>query len=1411
MTNTTSRQSRSTRFIRTGFACLSAVLLLHSQRVIAGPEDPWEGGAWDATIIDWPHVAVSAANLPDGRVMTWSGSERLTWPTTEQTYTATWDPATSTFTEIFHPGHNMFCAHQVMLKDGRVFVNGGRNQTNSRWTSVFDYRTDSWTMIENMASGGRWYPTTVALENGDVMTSIGTASNTRYPDLWDQVTGWQVQNGIDFHDMVLDDFGGSHGESRWWPLLNVAPNGQIFHSGPTPDMHWIDPRGGVGGVGSYAPATLDPASDPLDWYFKHGTTVMYDEGKILTAGGWRSGGNPDSTNKAFTIDLTGTDPLVTLTNPMAEDRKFHNGVMLPTGEVLIIGGNASGSKFSDNESKLSVEIWDPNGFANGRQGTWRTGASMQTPRNYHSVALLLTDGRVLAAGGGYCSGNPTCNGATHEDGEIYSPPYLFDNTGALAPRPAITSGPQQILSGEVFTIQATPNMQNFSMIKMSSTTHGLNTDVRFLNVPFTELPAGSGNYELTANALTTVLTPGYWMLFALDSNGVPSEAHVVQANVDNLPSISPVPDQLSERDDVVSLQVVASDPDSDPITYSAAGLPPGLSIDSTSGLITGTVNGEGTYAATVIADDNDDGSTSSNFKWIVVGSGLGAIRRDWWTGISGTAVSALTSDPDYPAAPDGTEILGVFEGPTNVLENYGSRMHGYLEPDIDGQYTFYIASDDNSELWLSTDNDPLNKVLIANVPGWTTSREWTKFAEQQSVPVSLLAGERYFIEAIQKEGGGGDNLAVAWVKPGQSTPEVITGANLALEPVGAVTLPETVATGTLSDVGSDWTVVSLPRTYDDMVVVATPVYSGFDLPAITRVRNAVGNQFEVRVQNPSDTALSGYTVHYVVSEAGVYAGPGIAFEAVKFDSSVTDHRNSWIGEARSYAQTYTNPVVVGQVMTDNDSLWSVFWARGSSRAQPPSATEFYAGKHVGEDPNTVRANETIGYLVFESGFGALGSFGYEAGVGTDIVEGVTEAAAPWNYPLQGSFDTAVLSSAAMDARQGAWPLLVGIDPLAGANAVVAVDEDQVRDNERGHATEQVAFLAISGDIEVPVEVDPVITMPVVTGGLVEFEVVSNSPELLYSYSFGDGTPPTPLSNDPTAQHIYSAPGRYIVIITIIDPSNGNEYSQTIVQLIHNPLTANLPTKSSSIVVNENLNQVWNVNPDNDTVTVIDSSTYSKLGEVLVGERPSGIAIASSDSVWVTNKGSHSISVVDSGSLSLINTIPMTPYSMPHGIVMHPTLDRAYVVLEGTGELVMFDTISGTELSRSYLGPNVKHASVTFDGASVLVSRFVTPPLPDEATAAPIVENAGVFFGADVLAVDANTLATQNQIVLQHSDRLVSEHSGSGCSQLSWRRCDIPGRPGGVDSLEAGQCAWRRAAWRRWHDSRSNGEGRVVQG
>ncbi|NND97256.1 MAG: hypothetical protein HKN47_08015, partial [Pirellulaceae bacterium] len=272
-----------------------------------------------------------------------------------------------------------------------------------------------------------------------------------------------------------------------------------------------------------------------------------------------------------------------------------------------------------------------------------------------------------------------------------------------------------------------------------------------------------------------------------------------------------------------------------------------------------------------------------------------------------------------------------------------------------------------------------------------------------------------------------------------------------------------------ADDWAEWQTVTLPHTYGSMVVVATVDYgAGNNIPMVARVDNASGDSFDVRVERTDGGVVpAGVQVHYVVVEEGVYtlADDGIQMEAIRFNSTVTDRRGSWNGQLRTYNNSYTSPVVVGQVMTANDADWSVFWARGSSRGSAPSASTLYVGKHVAEDSDTTRIDEEIGYLVIETGSGSANGYNFQAAVGSDIVRGSSNNSNGYSYSLSGltAPTTAIVSSAAMDGNDGAWPVLYGSDPLTASALNLIVDEDQIRDSERSHTTEQVAFLVFEPD------------------------------------------------------------------------------------------------------------------------------------------------------------------------------------------------------------------------------------------------------------------------------------------------------------------------------------------------------------
>ena len=140
-----------------------------------------------------------------------------------------------------------------------------------------------------------------------------------------------------------------------------------------------------------------------------------------------------------------------------------------------------------------------------------------------------------------------------------------------------------------------------------------------------------------------------------------------------------------------------------------------------------------------------------------------------YSGIPGTAVINLTTNASFPSFPDpslSSELIqDTFDYPVNISDNYGDQSEGFLTAPETGNYVFWLASDDNSELWLSTDANPVHRVLIASVPGYTTEYQWNKYGSQQSTPIPLVKGNSYYLQVLHKDATGGDNVAVGWQKP----------------------------------------------------------------------------------------------------------------------------------------------------------------------------------------------------------------------------------------------------------------------------------------------------------------------------------------------------------------------------------------------------------------------------------------------------------------------------------------------------------------------------------------------------------------------------------------------------------------------------------------------------------------------
>ena len=449
---------------------------------------PAQTGQW-AGPFDWPIVAVHMMLSPTGQVLAWDrqgggDSARL------------WNPATETFTLVPN-GSNLFCAGHSILADGRTLVVGGHvdDFVGLRDASVFDPATQSWSAGAPMAYP-RWYPTATTLPDGRVLVTSGSTTCSTciadIPEVYDPATNTWIQLTSARLTLPL------------YPFMFVLPDGRILNAGS--DEASIETR--VLDVQAQTWTVVDPV--PVGG----GSAAMYLPGRVVKSGSPADVDLPSApaVSQTWVIDMTQPSPAWRETAPMAFPRGHHNLVILPDGTVLVVGGGRTTDGEDLTQAVYEAERWSP------QTETWSTMAPMQVPRLYHSTALLLPDGRVLVAGGGRFQ-DPQLDQLR---AEIYSPPYLFGGA-----RPTITLAPSRAAYGSNFVV-TTPDASDItsvSLVRLGAVTHSFDQDQRFLNLSF---QPGNGSLTVEAPASANLAPPGYYMLFVVNSAGVPSVAAFVR-------------------------------------------------------------------------------------------------------------------------------------------------------------------------------------------------------------------------------------------------------------------------------------------------------------------------------------------------------------------------------------------------------------------------------------------------------------------------------------------------------------------------------------------------------------------------------------------------------------------------------------------------------------------------------------------------------------------------------------------------------------------------------------------------------------------------------------------------------------------------------------------------------------------
>ncbi len=398
-----------------------------------------------------------------------------------------------------------------------------------------------------------------------------------------------------------------------------------------------------------------------------------------------------------------------------------------------------------------------------------------------------------------------------------------------------------------------------------------------------------------------------------------------------------------------------------PTGFSVSGLPPGVTYNATSNTISGTVAQAGRYNI-IVTSSNSHGMGSAAITLNAINTGV-AVTRQVWTGVPGTLIASIP----VKTPPIVTGTLASLEGLSNYGTNYGERIYGYLTAPVTGNYYFWIAGSDTAELWISNDGEPVNRVKRASVGPGTASRVWNSEAGQQSAWLALTAGQKYYIEVLHKAGGGGgDNVAVGWLRPdqvGSGPSEVVPGYALsAYTPPVSSAVPGTLYSATL---------LAQQGVATKGVGTATMIVSP--------------DQSQVTIAYSSANLTSGITDTQVQSDPYLTNGSQVLFDITKFVKQNPDGSYTFkivpvgslgaadvleiINEGKAYLTIGTTNNAGGEIR-GNFTL-----ANGSQTFTPPpapptlsddhgtdaGASRFLAQATFGPTPTDIASVKSLGY------------------------------------------------------------------------------------------------------------------------------------------------------------------------------------------------------------------------------------------------------------------------------------------------------------------------------------------------------------------------------------------------------------------------------------------------------------------
>ncbi len=459
---------------------------------------PEEDGFWE-DIVDLGEQAIHAIHLPlTGQILLWGYNGGATSGTPGKIY----DPETGALIDVQVP-NPAFCSGHTHLADGRVLIAGGQGRRGGGQSTVFDPVTMTFSAPVAMNSR-RYYPTLTSLDDGRVFTASGSGGGSLIPEIYEPATDSWHRVGCDIDATTGRELCvRSRVKLHWYPRT-VHLDGGVFATPASRTLFaqsldlegtetWTEHAIGSGPGGKMSPA---PA-------------VYYAPGRFLRAGADVYAHLSRATGDASVVDVSDLhNPTYRTIAPMAYARNRNNMTILADGTVLVTGGirDAPCVPDADDAHVYHPELWDP------ATEQWQTLGPMQEARVYHSTAILLRDGSVLSAGGE----------RKQRTAQIFRPPYLF--RGA---RPSIAAAPAEVGWGEVFEVEtpAAASIVQVNLIRLGAVTHAYDMSQRIARLSFT---ADGERLTVTAPADGYEAPPGYYMLFVVSAEGVPSIAEYVQ-------------------------------------------------------------------------------------------------------------------------------------------------------------------------------------------------------------------------------------------------------------------------------------------------------------------------------------------------------------------------------------------------------------------------------------------------------------------------------------------------------------------------------------------------------------------------------------------------------------------------------------------------------------------------------------------------------------------------------------------------------------------------------------------------------------------------------------------------------------------------------------------------------------------